>query len=173
MIEQNVISDQYRNWSDNYEKQISRISSEKAKNSFGQAPSSRCCSPRLLDRALQALWQTWVQMCTWSWSWPQALPVRQPGRGQTADGLCAAEVPRAGQRVSYKFPQDKTAPGRNMCDQPRASTPQGAIVNAWHRTRGRRNKSVFSLHRGDRHSLCQYARSGSASRFWRTLYQGG
>jgi hypothetical protein len=172
MTQKNVLSDQLLYWSDN-EEQISHISSAKAKNSFRQTPSSRCCSPRLPDRALQTLWQARVQMCAWSWSWSQVLPVRQPGRRQTADGLRSPEVPRAGRRVPCEFSQDKAALGRNMYDQPGASTPQGAIVDDGHGIRDRRNDNIFSRHRGDRHSLCQYARSNSASRFWRTLCRGG
>lgn len=174
MIQKSVVSDQLVYWSDTNEEQISYISSAKAKNSFRQASPSRCCSTRLLDRALQTLWQARVQMCAWSWSWSQVLPVRQPDRSQTPDGLCSPEVPRTGRRVPCEFPQDKAALGRNMCDQPRASTPQRAIVGESHGIlRVRCNDNMFSRHRGDRHCLCQYARSNSASRFWRTLYQGG
>ncbi len=174
MINKNVISDHSLNWSDINARQNNSISSPEAKDSYKQTPSSRCYSPGFPDQALQTLRKARMQMCWWPWAWSQVLPVRQSTRQHTPNGLYSAELPGTSRRVYRKFSQNKTAPGRNMLDQPGTSSPPRTAIGVLHGTfRSQHDNSLLCRHWRDRHPRCQHARSNSASRIRRFLFKGG
>ena len=81
-------------------------------------PSS---AARFPHRALQAVWQAWLQMRPRAWSWPQVLPFRELSRTKTANGLRAPGVPRPHQRVSRPSPSGARDIGGDLRDQSRAA----------------------------------------------------
>ena len=173
-MNKNVISDHPFNWSDINARQDNSISSPEAKDSYKQTPSSRCYSQGFPDQALQTLWKARMQMCWWPWTWSQVLPVRQPARQHTANGLCSSEIPGTSRRVCRKFSQDKTAFGENMLDQPGTSSPPRTAIGVLHGTfRSRHDDSLLCRHWRDRHPRCQHARSKCASRIRRFFFNGG
>lgn len=174
MLNKNVLSDHLLYWSDINAKQINRISSPEAKDSYKQAAASRCYSSRFLDQALQTLWQARLQVCERPRSWSQVLPVCKPTWRQTANGLHPPELPGASRRVCSKFSQDKTAFGRNLRNQPGTAPSEGTTVDALPGSlHSRHGDTVFCRPHGAVHSSCQYARVGSTSRIWRILAKGG
>jgi len=172
-MNKNIISDHSSYWSDINAKQNNRISSPEAKDTYKQAPASRCYSPGFPDQALQTLWKARMQVCQRPWTWPQVLPVRQPARQHAANGLCSSEIPGAGRRVCREFSPDKTAFGRNQLDQPGTSSPPRTAIGILHGTFRSRHDDMLCRHWQDRHPCCQYARSNSASRIRRIFFKGG
>ncbi|MEJ2040926.1 MAG: hypothetical protein P8X55_18655 [Desulfosarcinaceae bacterium] len=123
-----ILSDQSIKWSDKYEKQSDIHSSEKAKGITKKTAASRSCFAGFFDRALQALWKTWVQMCQYTWSWAQVLFVRQQAQAKTGDGLRSFELSTSSQRIFGKFSPNKNDSGRALRDQPRAFKAAGKAL---------------------------------------------
>ena len=103
IIIQNVISDHINNWSDIDEKQINRISSQKAKDSYKQTPASRCHTSWFYNQTLQTLWKTRMQVCWRPWAWSQVLPFGQPTWKHSAHGLYSPEIPGTSRRICREF----------------------------------------------------------------------
>jgi hypothetical protein len=174
MIIQKVISDHINNWSDIDEKQINRISSQKAKDSYKQTPASRYHTSWFYNQTLQTLWKTRMQVCWRPWAWSQVLPFGQPTWKHSANGLYSTEIPGTSRRICREFSQDKTAFGGNKLDQPRTSSPSRAAIGVLHGTSGSQHDcSLLCRHCRNRSSCCQYARSNSASRTRRISFKGG
>jgi len=89
-------------------------------------PRLECGAARLADRALQALWQAGVQMCRWSRSRPEVLPVGE--FSWSADGLRAAGKSGSDPRARRQLPRSTRGARGGLRDQPRAVTaPRGAL----------------------------------------------
>jgi hypothetical protein len=87
-----VKSDQLNIWSDIYATEINCHPSAKTKNAFTQTSAFGSHLARLFNRALQALWQTWMQVCPWTGPRPKVLPVCEQIWKQAANGLCSTKV---------------------------------------------------------------------------------
>lgn len=128
MAVKHVLSDHYYNWSDSYETKGYLSSSPKAKNTIAPSSVTGRGSARLFDRALQALWQAWMQVCSGAGPWPQVLLVSEQDWAEAPDGLCSAGLSANGQRVPGESPKNKDDPGRALRDQPRAFASQGKAI---------------------------------------------
>ncbi len=174
IIIQKIISDHINNWSDTDEKPINRISSQEAKDSYKQTPTSRCHSSWFYNQTLQTLWKAWMQMCWRPWAWSQVLSFRQPARKHNTHGLYSTEIPGTSRRVCLEFSQDKTAFGGNQLDKPRTSSPSRTAIGVLNGTSGsQHDDSLLCRHCRNRSSRCQYARSNSASRTRQISFKGG
>ena len=86
-----VESDQLYTWSDINEEERACCQPEKAPSSPPTSTAPAQGDPaRLVDRALQTLWQARVQVRRRPWSWTQVLPFGELSRLAAADGLCSA-----------------------------------------------------------------------------------
>ena len=128
MKKNDVISDQLNKWSDIYEKQIHQYSSPKTKNTFEQTSKARNHFERLFNRALQALWQAGMQMCSRPWSWAQILFIRQQAGQQATDGLCPTRFRAKGGRIPGELPQNKAHFRGTVRHQPRAFASQAKVL---------------------------------------------
>jgi hypothetical protein len=129
MNESRIISDQLYNWSDN---ELFRFCCclTPTTSSTGQAtgPARTLHPSRLLDRTLQTLRQSWLQVCSGSWSWAQVLFVHQPARRSTADGLRANAVHSTGLRVPPQLPASASNAGADLQSQSRVIAPPGEVL---------------------------------------------
>lgn len=174
MTKYELESDGLINYSDNYGSQKKQlISSEKTKSTPTYPSPSRSHSPGISNRTVQALWKTRVQVCPWSRPWAQVLPLCQQIRSSTGNRLRSPTLPGAGQRISRQFAQNTGDPGRDLFNQPRASTPQRAIIDRTQQTRGQR--AGFGRYRTQRywHLCCQYAKRIGAYIIWKYFIRRG
>jgi hypothetical protein len=124
-----VLSDQYENWSDSqFAESIHPISSEPARSSRSTSSATICNPARFAYRALQALWQTGLQMRSGAGPWAQVLPLDQSARCQARNGLRPSR--RATNRCSVfgKLSRGPRDPGSDLRDQSRVVTSQGDLV---------------------------------------------
>jgi len=128
MRKNDVISDQFNKWSDIYEKQTHQHSSAKTKNTFAQTAKAGSHFERLFNRALQALWQTGVQMCSWPGPWAKVLFIRQQAGQQTTNGLRSTRFKGKGRTIPGKLPQDKVDFRGALRHQPRAFASQAKVL---------------------------------------------
>src|SRR5512147_1212740 len=82
-----ILSDQYDNWSDSFAEAIASISPEPAQKPPAPTTALLCAAARLTHRTLQTLRETRLQMCSGTRPRPQVLPLHQPARSNTGNGL--------------------------------------------------------------------------------------
>ncbi len=123
-----VISDQLYKWSDIYETKAHNYSASKEKDSFTQASALRSHLAWFFNRALQALWQAWMQVCKWPRSWSKILPVGKQTRQQTTDGLRSPRFKAKSRRILSKLSKDKDHFRRALRNQSRAFAPKGEVL---------------------------------------------
>jgi hypothetical protein len=115
----NVLSDQYYKWSDRHAKHIQHISEKETSRSITKSSRSAEDHSRIVDRALQAVRKTRMQMRNRRRSWTEALSLDAPAWGRTIDGICPAVLRRANQRISRKLSSGARNIGRDLPNQSR------------------------------------------------------
>lgn len=123
-----VGSDHLETWSDGYTKRT-RCSIAKTPQRPGTStPPAQIDSARLPDRAIQTMWQAWMQMRRRCRTWPQVLSVGQLSGPATANGLRAAGRLRADSGVYRQLSPESRDSGDDLRDQPRIAAPsRGAL----------------------------------------------
>lgn len=101
-------------------------------------------------RALQALWQTRLQVRRWPRPWPQVLPLRELPGSAPANGLRATGRSRRRRGTTGELPPGPRDHRRDLRDQPRTVTPpRGAL-----RGPGEPAAAAHHLHRS---AICRRA----------------
>src|ERR1700691_1041724 len=122
-------SDQLYTWSDKNENRT-RCHLEKTPSSSPAPTAPAQGDPaRLLDRALQTLWQARMQVRRRSRSWTQVLPFGELSRLAAADGLCAAGVACSDCGVCRQLPPAPRDLRGDLEDHPRTAAPPGGALN--------------------------------------------
>jgi hypothetical protein len=130
-------SDQLDAWSDEHTEAIADRLAQTTHCSSAPVASPSGDSAWLPYQALQALRQTWMQMCRWPRPRPQVLSVGEPPRLTATNGLCAAGVLRTNGRTPCQLSPSTRDLRRDLRDQPRtAASPRGTLRNG-------RERSVF------------------------------
>src|SRR6266478_3936335 len=93
------------------------------------APARAVYSAGFVDRTLQALWQTGLQVCPGSRAWPQVLSVGQPTRRTAPDGLCSGGLLSTGLRVSPQLPASASTAGADLLPQSRVVTAPDEVLS--------------------------------------------
>ena len=168
-------SDQLYNWSEKHAKQTYTLSAAKTKNAHAELARLDRCTPGFPHRALQALWQAWLQLRPRPRPWPQVLPFCQQTGTKARDGLCIARLFAKSQRASGEFSQNKINSGGALRDQSRTPAAQGeTLVRAPPCSlRGQCDCDASSQCRRNCHYLCQYARRGTEKQSELINGQGG
>jgi hypothetical protein len=149
-----IFSDQFNNWSDYYERKVNCISSSKAKDTFRKTAKSAFCSPWIFDKALQALWQVWLQMRIWARPRPQILFISEQTGATASDGLYPPGLLGKGKRASGKLSKGKSYPRRALRYQPGTFKAQGEVLaRAPPGLRGRNDGNISDRCGRDSHSL--------------------
>jgi hypothetical protein len=117
MIIIKTISDQFYKWSDNHEREVNRISSSKTKDTPAKTAESAIYFAWIFNRALQALWEAWLQMCSWTGPWSQVLFISEQAWATPPDGLCSSRFPEKSARLLGKLSKDKDYSRRALRDQ--------------------------------------------------------
>jgi len=130
-------SDQWYTWSDeSTERATGRLAKTPRVPSAPTAPAP--IHPAwVLDRALQTMRQTRMQMRRRTRSWPQVLSVGKLPRPTTANGLRATRVVRANRGVPGQLSSSPRNLRGDLRDQPRTAAPsRGALKNRCERATG-------------------------------------
>jgi hypothetical protein len=153
-----LISDQLYTWSDDFTGKIPcRLAKTPPFAAAAIAPTNRD-PPWLAHRALQTLWQTWLQVRQGPGARSQVLSIRKLSGLSTSHGLCTAGVLRSDHRIPCQLPTNPRDLRGDLRDQPRATTASRGPL------RGHGGRRTFRAHRtvGNgirRRSPGQYARS--------------
>jgi hypothetical protein len=123
-----VKSDQLYKWSDNYETKVNSDPTSKKKDPFTPASTLRSHFAWISNRALQALWEAWMQVCKWARTWSKVLSVGKQTWQQTTDGLCSTRLKAKSRRILIKLSKDKDHLRRALRNQSRAFTPKGEVL---------------------------------------------
>ena len=123
-----LISDQLYAWSDGYTERTRCCTAETPQRSGASTPPAQIDSARLPHRAIQAMWQAWMQMCRRCRTWPQVLSVGELSGPAAANGLCAAGGLWANSGVYRQLSSESRDSGDDLRDQPRIAAPsRGAL----------------------------------------------
>jgi hypothetical protein len=123
-------SDQFRTWSDEYTEAVSERLTQTANCSCAPVASPSGDPTRLPYRALQALRQAGVQVRRWRRSRSQVLSVCEPPRLTSTNGLRTAGLLCTNGRAPCQLSSSPRDLRRNQRDQPRtATTPRGTLRN--------------------------------------------
>jgi hypothetical protein len=122
-----VLSDQLFTWSDEDDHKIPFRVAPAPSSAPAPIAALGHHPPRFPDRALQTVWQARLQVRSKPWARSQILPVDKLSRYASPDGLRAAGVSRTSQEAAPQLPASSRDLGRDLQDQSRAATPQGAL----------------------------------------------
>ena len=136
MNKNTIISDQLYNWSDNEPFRFPSCRTDSATSGPGQAVAAprTVYSAGFVDRTLQTLWQTRLQVRSGSRSRAQVLSIGQPTRRTTPDGLCSGGVLSTGLRVPPQLSASASTAGADLQPQSRVVTAPNEVLNfkqAW------------------------------------------
>jgi hypothetical protein len=144
MKQQVISSDHVYDWSARSIREILLRVAQASPGTIAQIATLGRGVARLADRALQALWQTGLQMCRGSGSRTEVLPVGELSGRAAANGLRATGKSGSHSRARRQLPRGTHDARRDLRDQPRAAAaPRGAL-----RLGGERN--VATAHPADR-----------------------
>lgn len=127
-----VLSDQLHNWSDRNEETSKFCPPATSQGAPAATAGSRPHPSWLAHRTLQAVRQTWLQVCRRARSWPQVLPLGNATPRKAPDGLRSPGLPAGGHSVAGQLPFRSTDFRRDLRDQPRTAPPKGATVGQLH-----------------------------------------
>ena len=129
MSKKTILSDQLYNWSEN-EPFRSSCHPAPATSGPGQAaaPARTLYSAGFLDRTLQTLWQTGLQVRPRSWAWAQVLFIGQPARHSAADGLRPGGVRSTGLQLPPQLSTSASTAGADLQRKSRVTAASGKIL---------------------------------------------
>ena len=117
-----LVSDQLDTWSDHARHTIVDLAQASRPVAAANAGSGHAAQG-LAHRALQALRQTWLQMCRRSRPWSQVLPVGELSRPPATNGLRAARRLRRRHRAPGELSPGSRDHRGDLRDQPRTTAP--------------------------------------------------
>jgi hypothetical protein len=135
-----IQSDQLYTWSDNYAPRIrtNRRLAQTSPCSTAPTAATRCYPARISHRAIQALWQAWLQVRRGSRPWPQVLSFGELPRSAAANGLRTTGVLRPHPRVVGQLSARAGAIRATLRDQPRTpASPRGVLTSPHERCASR------------------------------------
>ena len=132
MISGRALSDQLHDWSDRPTEIIGCGPAEATCCSVEATAAFEGCSPRLGNRAVQALRESGMPVRKRPRTRSQAVLIRQSIRSTAGNGVRACRIPRAGERVSGKPPTGTGGARGDLRDQPGASASQRGVGVAGH-----------------------------------------
>ena len=129
MIKANIQSEQLYDCSEQFEQKNHSISAQKKTNPCQSDFRHRFRDPaRFSDRTLHSLWKVRMQVCGWTWPWPQILFIRQPTWPKTGAGLCASKIRRTSKTVPGQLSESKTTLRRDLQHKSRTLTKESKAV---------------------------------------------
>jgi len=165
MIVDNLLSDQLLMWSARNDREILFRFKETPQSPAAQTAATGLHSPGIAHRALQTLWEAWLQVRRWSWARPQVLPFCEfPGQIAT-NGLRSPERGHRGERARCQLSSNPRDSRRDIRDQSRIAAPARGVL----RSCGERcSEIIHRLHRFPvwRRADRQHDRDLARSRTW-------
>jgi len=127
-----ILSDQLYYWSDQDAKTIGIIPAAATQGAAAQTARPSADPARFPHRALQALREAGLQVRPGARPRAQVLPLHQPDRPRTPNGLRAPRIPRPGTGIFGQLPSRAGDHRRDLADQSGTSTPQRGFVETRH-----------------------------------------
>ena len=125
-------SDQLKAWSEGHTANICFRLAKTTQHSPTPNPFTQVDLARLSHRAVQAMWQTGMQMRRRPWPWPEILSFSELPGLAAANGLRAAGVLRTSGGMPRQLSPHPRDPGGDLRDQPRTAAPSRGAVDRPH-----------------------------------------
>ena len=129
---QTQLADQLYTWTDNNALQAAQTDfcclTPAPPSATATDAAARSFAPWFSHRALQTLWQAWLQMRPRARPWPKVLPVGQPLWATAANGLRSAGLSPGNHRISSQLSTPPSDCGRDLCYQSRVVVPSRGIL---------------------------------------------
>lgn len=125
-----LLSDQLFKWSENHANSLDHRAQTSAQATAAQTPAVGWRFAWLVDRALQALRQTGLQVRQWSGTWTEVLLVGESYRCSTDDELRSAGHSAASLAIPCQLPRNPRHTRSALRDQPRVAAPPGTVLGA-------------------------------------------
>ena len=125
-----LLSDQSNKWSDINERAFDHTAQTQTQAIAAQTAPAGSGAARLLNRALQTLWQTQLQMCQWSGAWSEVLFVGQSNRCTSDDGLRSPIDAGSSNAVPCQLPHHPRHPRSTVRNQPGVDASTRAVLGA-------------------------------------------
>jgi hypothetical protein len=124
-----LVSDQLDNWSE-YNERIIYFLSLSATQSVVKATYTVKFEygKRLFNRALQALWKSWLSLCTREGTWPKIFSIYKFSKNQAGNDLRTISLQKAYRRRIKQLSKSQTDFRRNQQNQPGVIKTQGSIA---------------------------------------------
>src|SRR3984893_12287382 len=131
MNKNRILSGQLYDWSDNEPFRFLSWRADPATPSSGQAAATArtVYSAGFVDRTLQTLWQTGLQVCPGPRARAQVLSIGQPTRRTTPNGLRAGGVLSTGLRVPPQLSASASTAGADLQPQSRVITAPNEVLS--------------------------------------------
>jgi hypothetical protein len=115
MIKEIIKSDQFNKWSDFYEKLYYPIFKKTSKDTYSKnSYISTKYFKRVINRKIQTLRQTRLQMRSNCWTWPKVLPINFIPQKKTGTRLCSPANTRTSKRIPGKSQKNTGSARRNL-----------------------------------------------------------
>lgn len=126
------VSDQFHNWSVRHGNSTDKSAPTPCVVDTTTAVDEAGVSKGLADRALQALWQAWMQMRPGARPWSQILSFSQSFRASTGNDLCTATRGRAGSGLSCESYDGARTIRGDLRDKPGVVKKAGGFLRSCH-----------------------------------------
>lgn len=150
-----LMSDHLYKGTDYYERPINIIFKSQKKETSKKASGFGTYFEGLIARTLQALWETWMQVCKRQGARPKILSDYQSIWQKSTGGLCRSIIKREGCRIYIQLPSGTRHPGRDLSDQSGASSPQREVLGTIYEYPGYLRRRMFR-HPPGCYISCQY-----------------
>jgi len=130
---QTQLADQLYTWTDTHALQAAQTDfcclATAAPPATAPDAAARSFAPWFSHRALQALWQTGLQMRPRPRPWPKVLPLGQSLPATAANGLRSTGLSPRNHRISSQLSTTPSDFGRDLCHQSRVAVPSRGILS--------------------------------------------
>jgi hypothetical protein len=125
-----LLSGQLYTWSGDYARCLKSYPATPPQISLAKTAATRSGAAWLAHRTLQALWQTWLQVCSRPRPWTEVLLIGQSPRRTPANGLRSSIPSRTGATLPVQLPADTRHPRSALRHQPRVVAPSRNVLSA-------------------------------------------
>jgi hypothetical protein len=140
---------------DYYERAINIIFKTQTKKTYKKTSGFSAYFERLPAGTVQALWETWMQVCKRQRARPKILSDYQSIWQKSTGGLCRSIIKREGCRIYIQLSSGTRDTGRDLSDQSGASSPQREVLGTIYEYPGYLRRRMFR-HPPGCYISCQY-----------------
>ena len=126
------ISDQLYNWSEKNGKSIDKFAPASRESHSTASSNEAGIFKGVVDRAIQEVWEAWLQMRERSGAWAEILSLGKHAQKSSGDDLRAAGLCRSSPELSFESSRSSRAVGGDLRNQPRTVEESREVLESSH-----------------------------------------